>query len=136
MLHPKSVDIDAMAVGPDLGRATTIIKRVERAVQPSVEAESTIPSADDPVLSADGSDGDDGDDGDGMTPGATDWGASLGEPFGGPDARDVPQMDDNGTGPVLDAMAVALDSAETAEPVEPAPQLASTGGRWRSRSAG
>ena len=42
-----SVDIDAMAVGPELGRATTIIKRVERSVQPSVESESAAPSAGD-----------------------------------------------------------------------------------------
>jgi single-strand DNA-binding protein len=46
----QSVDIDAMAVGPDLGRATTIIKRIERTAQPS--AESAVPSEHDLVPSA------------------------------------------------------------------------------------
>ena len=139
----QSVDIDAIAVGPDLGRATTIIKRVERAVQPSVEAESAAPSADDLVPSADGpggEDGDDGGDGEAITPGATDWGASLGEPvgdsLGGVVGRDVPHMDEDGTGPVIDLMAAAMDPTETVEPAEPVAQLASTSGRWRSRSAG
>jgi single-strand DNA-binding protein len=137
----QSVDIDAMAVGPDLGRATTIIKRVERAVQSSVEAQFEAPSADDVVPSVEVSDGDDGDEAEGTSPGSTDWGVSLGEPFGdslgGLVSRDVPQMDEDGTGPVIDLMAAAMDPAETAEAAEPAPaQLASTGGRWRSRSAG
>jgi single-strand DNA-binding protein len=136
----QSVDIDAMAVGPDLGRATTIIKRVERTAQPSVEAESAVPRADDLVRSADGSDGEGGGDGEATASGSIDWGVSLGEPYGdalgGLVGRDVPQMDEDGSGPVIDPMAAAVDSDETGEPVEPAPQLASTGGRWRSRSAG
>jgi single-strand DNA-binding protein len=133
----QSVDIDAMAVGPDLGRATTIIKRVERAVQPPVEAESAVPSEDDLVPSEDGSEGEDGADGDAGAPGSIDWGVSLGEPFGdshgGLVGGDVAQMDDDGTGPVIDLMVAATEEAETAEPVA---QLASAGGRWRSRSAG
>jgi single-strand DNA-binding protein len=135
----QSVDIDAMAVGPDLGRATTIIKRVERAVQPSVEVESAAPSAEELLPSADGPDAEDGDDREATTPGATDWGVSLGEPFGDVLGRDVPQMDEDGTGPVIDLMAAAIDPAEAADPAEmaePVAQLASTGGRWRSRSAG
>jgi single-strand DNA-binding protein len=133
----QSVDIDAMAVGPDLGRATTIIRRMERAVQPSVEADSAAPTADDFEPSAEASDEEDGGEGDVAAPGGVDWGVSLGEPFGdslgGLVGRDVPHMDEDGTGPVIDPMAAATDMAETAEPVV---QLASTGGRWRSRSAG
>jgi single-strand DNA-binding protein len=133
----QSVDIDAVAVGPDLGRATTIVKRLERTVQPSVEAEA--PSTEDRVPSATLSDGEDGGDSD-AAPGSIDWGVSLGESYGdalgGLVARDVPQMDEDGTGPVIDLMGAAMDPSETAEPAEPVAQLASTGGRWRSRSAG
>jgi single-strand DNA-binding protein len=138
----QSVDIDAMAVGPELGRATTIIKRVERSVQPSVGAESAASTTDDFVTAAgpEGDDGDDGRDSEVTTPGGLDWGVSLGEPFGdslgGLVGGDVPQIDDDGTGPVIDLMAAAMDPAETGEPAEPVAQLASTGGRWRSRSAG
>ena len=135
----QSVDIDAMAVGPELGRATTIIKRVERSGQPSVEVESAAPSADDHGPTTDGSDGDDDLDGDMVAPGGIDWGVSLGGPFGdslGGVVGDVPHMDEDGTGPVIDPMAAAMESAETAERVEPVAQLATTGGRWRSRSAG
>jgi single-strand DNA-binding protein len=138
----QSVDIDAIAVGPELGRAITLIKRAERAVPPSVEAQFAAPSADDLVPSVEASDGDDGDDGEVTAASATAWGVSLGQPFGdslgGFVARDVPQMDEDGTGPVIDPMTAAMDPAETAETVEPEPvaQLASTGGRWRSRSAG
>ncbi|HZV26400.1 MAG TPA: single-stranded DNA-binding protein, partial [Acidothermaceae bacterium] len=60
----QSVDIDAMAVGPDLGRATTIIKRVERTVQPTQDAPTSADFAS--VGSAESlgdSDGEDGDDG-------------------------------------------------------------------------
>lgn len=131
----QSVDIDAMAVGPDLGRATTIIKRVERSVQPSTGTEAASSTAQD-FVTAEGPEGEDGehdDDGDLMTVGSTDWGVSLGQPFsdaiGSPVGNDV---DDDGTGPAIDPMAV-LDQAEVAEPVG---QLASTGGRWRGRSAG
>jgi single-strand DNA-binding protein len=131
----QSVDIDAMAVGPDLGRATTIIKRVERSVQPSTGTEAASSTAQD-FVTAEGPEGEDGehdDDGDLMTVGSTDWGVSLGQPFsdaiGSPVGNDV---DDDGTGPAIDPMAV-LDQAEVAEPVG---QLASTGGRWRVRSAG
>jgi single-strand DNA-binding protein len=129
----QSVDIDAMAVGPDLGRATTIIKRVERTVQPTQEVPTSADFAS--VRSAESlgdSDPEDGDDGEVITPSATDWGVSLGEPSGSL-GIDVPQMDDDGTGPVIDLMAAAMDEAEPAEPVA---QLVSTGGRWRSRSAG
>ena len=133
----QSVDIDAMAVGPELGRATTIIKRVERAMQPSVEATG----ADGVVPSVADSDDDDGDEGEGTSAGSTDWGVSLGESFGdslgGLVGRDVPQMDDDGTGPVIAGpLTAALGVGETVEPAETTRPLASTGGRWRSRSAG
>ena len=134
----QSVDIDAMAVGPELGRATTIIKRVERSVHPSVEASSAGDVAPSVEVSEDD---DDGDEGEGTSPGSTDWGVSLGGSFGdalgGLVGRDVPQMDDDGTGPVIDGpLGTALDVGETDEPTETARPLASTGGRWRSRSAG
>jgi len=137
----QSVDIDAMAVGPELGRATTIIKRIERAVQPSAEAQFEATGADGVVPSVADSDDDDGDEGEGTSAGSTDWGVSLGESFGdslgGLVGRDVPQMDDDGTGPVIDGpLAAALDVGETVEPTETTRPLASTGGRWRSRSAG
>jgi single-strand DNA-binding protein len=134
----QSVDIDAMAVGPELGRATAIIKRVERSGQRSVEAESVTPGADDHVSTPDGSDGDDGLDGDMVAPSGIDWGVSLGEPFGesvGGVVGDVSHMDEDGTGPVIDPFAAGADLAQAAEPAEPVAQLASTGGRWRSRSA-
>jgi single-strand DNA-binding protein len=131
----QSVDIDAIAVGPELGRAITLIKRAERAV-PAAGATQIAPStADDFAALAEGPEGADSGEGD-VTSGATDWGVSLGEPFGDPLGRDVPQMDDDGTGPVIDVMAASLDPADTSETAEPAPALASTGGRWRSRSAG
>ena len=138
----QSVDIDAMAVGPELARATTIIKRVERTAQPSAEAASAAPSEDD-LMPAGGLDGEDGPEGDLVAPGGIDWGVSLGESFGdslgGVVGVDVPQTDDDGTGPVIDPLAAVVDSAETALPAEhaePVAQLASAGGRWRSRSAG
>jgi single-strand DNA-binding protein len=136
----QSVDIDAIAVGPELGRAITLIKRAERAV-PAAGATPIAPSAaDDFAVLAEGPEGDGGGDGEVTTAGATDWGVSLGEPFGdslgGLVGRDVPHMDEDGTGPVIDLMAASLDPAESAETAEPGPPLASTGGRWRSRSAG
>jgi single-strand DNA-binding protein len=139
----QSVDIDAMAVGPELARATTIIKRVERSVQPSIQAESPH-SAEVDFEAAEGPEGQDGEhDEDGELT-TVDWGVSLGQPFSdamgvGLVGGDVSQMDDDGTGPVIDPMATATDpfgSAPQAETVEPVAALAGTGGRWRSRSAG
>jgi len=144
----QSVDIDAIAVGPELGRVITLIKRAERATQPAQEAPSAAElagtgSAAPPV----DSDADDAGDGDTAAPGSIDWGVTLGEPYGdalgGLVARDAAEMDDEGTGPVIDPLAAMIEPAEPVEPVEtvepPAPepaQLASAGGRWRSRSAG
>ncbi|HWF42245.1 MAG TPA: single-stranded DNA-binding protein [Acidothermaceae bacterium] len=134
----QSVDIDAMAVGPDLARATTIIKRVERTAQASAEPASAAPNEDD-LMPAGGLDGEDGPEGDLVAAGGIDWGVSLGEPLGDSlgslAGGDVPRLDDDGTGPLIDPMAAA-DSSETALPLEPVAQLASTGGRWRSRSVG
>ena len=81
--------------------------------------------------------------GDIVAPGGIDWGVSLGEPYGDSLGDLVggndPQMDADGTGPVIDPIAAAMDTSDAAllgEPAEPVAQLASTGGRWRSRSAG
>ena len=130
----QSVDIDAMAVGPDLGRVTTIIKRAERTSTQAAESEAR--NGDDLVPSevADA----EGDDDEATTPAGVDWGVSFTEPvdasvdsvFGG----EVPQMDDDGSGPFTDLHMAPADGAEAAEPV-PA-QLASSGGRWRGRSGG
>ncbi|HEY5456623.1 MAG TPA: single-stranded DNA-binding protein [Acidothermaceae bacterium] len=137
----QSVDIDAMAVGPELGRATTIIKRVERSGQPSAGAEFATPGADadDLALSAEGIDREDGAEGDLVAPGGIDWGVSLGEPFGDGLGDvvgvDVPEMDGDGIGQASELLP-AMDPAESDLAGEPVAQLASTGGRWRSRSAG
>jgi single-strand DNA-binding protein len=135
----QSVDIDAVAVGPDLARATTIIKRVERTAQSSAEAASAAPSEDD-LAPADSLDGEDGPDGALAAPGGIDWGVSSGESYGdalgGLVGRDVPQLDEDGTEPATDPMAVGTAAAETVDIAEPVAALAGTGGRWRSRSAG
>jgi hypothetical protein len=50
---------------------------------------------------------------------------------------EVPQIDEDGAGPVIDLMAAAMEPADGAEAAELVPaQLASSGGRWRGRSAG
>ena len=69
------------------------------------------------------------------------WGVSLGSTFGdapvGEIGADVPYMDEDGTGPAMDLTAGPGEGAELDGVAEPVPaQLASTGGRWRSRSAG
>ena len=110
----QSVEIDAIAVGTDLGRVITVIKRVERGTPITAEAaDDTSEPIEAPDL--DGS----------PSSGATDWGYSGGST----DPSTVIEDDD------LDGEA-DLDALATPEPEgEPAsePQLASAGGRWRSR---
>jgi single-strand DNA-binding protein len=137
----QSVDIDAIAVGPELGRVITLIKRAERAVPAAQDARLAGEPAGTDDFASVGLPGDsDDEDGDEVTPGATDWGVSLGEPFDAPSGQlgaDVPYMDEDGTGPAIDLTAGPGAGAEMDGLVEPVPaQLASTGGRWRSRSAG
>ena len=130
----QSVDIDAMAIGPDLSRVTTIIKRAERTSTPAIEAEVEAPSEHD-LLRSDVVDGN-GEDDEATTPHGIDWGVSFTEPLDASVDSDfrgeVAQMDDDGPGRAIDLMPAPM--APAAEPV-PA-QLASSGGRWRGRSAG
>jgi hypothetical protein len=107
----------------------TLIKRAERAVPPVVDAPVASSTTDDFASSAEGSDGEDAE---ALTSGAIDWGVSLGGELG----ADVPYMDEDGTGPAMDLTAGPGEGAEPDEIAEPVPALASTGGRWRSRSAG
>ena len=139
----QSVDIDAMAVGPDLGRATTIIKRAERTAQSTQDAsgaEPPVQNGEEPVSSADGRDDDEGDN-EIAEPDSIDWGGSLGGTFSdapvGELGAGVANMDDDGTGRAIDLTTEPGEGAEMDELAEPVPaQLASTGGRWRSRSGG
>ena len=82
--HRESVDIDALAVGPELSRVATVVKRVERssaatpsdspavsapaaAATPEVEPDefdAALPVVDDPELEDDVDDGEDTDDAD------------------------------------------------------------------------
>jgi single-strand DNA-binding protein len=130
----QSVDIDAIAVGPELGRVVTLIKRAERAVQPTQEVPSTADFASTGSGEMPGDlDGEVGGDGEAAASGSIDWGVSLGGELG----ADVPYMDEDGTGPAMDLTAGPGEGAELDGLTEPVPaQLASTGGRWRSRSAG
>jgi single-strand DNA-binding protein len=129
----QSVDIDAIAVGPELGRAITLIKRAERAVPAAGGTQIAPSTAEDFAVLAAATEGEDDGEGEATTAGATDWGVSLGGELG----ADVPYMDEDGTGPAMDLTAGPGEGAEQDGLAEPAPaQLASTGGRWRSRSAG
>lgn len=116
----QSVDIDAIAVGTDLGRVITVIKRVERGAP--IVAEAADDTGDDASEAIETPDIDTG-----SSSGATDWGWSGGA------AEPTPVIDDDGA---LDGEAdidgVVIPEPET-EPA-PEPQLASAGGRWRSRS--
>jgi single-strand DNA-binding protein len=129
----QSVDIDAIAVGPDLGRAIALVKRAERGVPAPVDTALAEPAP----PSSSGDDGTDAPSGvDAPPPGVTDWGWSSGV---APGAASVPPA-----GP-LDDETDPDDEDDDAEPdllvpeiVEAAPpaQLTGVGGRWRSRSAG
>lgn len=137
----QSVDIDAIAVGPELGRVITLIKRAERAVPAAQDAPLASDRAGTDDLAFIGSAGDsDAEDGDELTPGARDWGVSIDGPFDAPSGElgaDVPYMDEDGSGPAMDLTAGPGAGSELDGLTEPVPApLASTGGRWRSRSVG
>jgi single-strand DNA-binding protein len=128
----QSVDIDAIAIGPDLGRAIALVKRAERGVPAPVEtALAGEPSASPSELEGDDTHVPDGTDA--RPPGVTDWGWSSGAapvaPAGPLDDDVDPDDDDEDAEPVI------LPPAETVEAAPP-PQLTGVGGRWRSRSAG
>jgi single-strand DNA-binding protein len=123
----QSVDIDAIAIGPDLGRAIALVKRAERGVPAPGVASDPIGSLEVAVPDAAPETPDSSD---GRAPGATDWGYSEAEPVvpGVPLEDEASDTDDD---------EVASPTAVDAEAGAGAPaQLAGVGGRWRSRSAG
>jgi single-strand DNA-binding protein len=130
----QSVDIDAIAIGPDLGRAIALVKRAERGVPAPVEtalAGQPVPATgveDDDAAAPEGTDT--------RPPGVTDWGWSSGvAPDVAPVALDGPLDDEVDPDDDDDAEPVVLQPAEIVKAAPPA-QLTGVGGRWRSRSAG
>jgi single-strand DNA-binding protein len=131
----QSVDIDAIAIGPDLGRAIALVKRAERGVpapgvagDPIGSLEVAVPDV--PSETSDGSDG--------RAPGATDWGYSVdAEPSapGVPLEDEVGDPDDDEVGVPVGLEGVEGPGPEVVADAPPA-QLAGVGGRWRSRSSG
>jgi single-strand DNA-binding protein len=138
----QSVDIDAIAIGPDLGRAIALVKRAERGVPAPVETALADPA---PPSGVEGDDTDAPSGVDAPPPGVTDWGwssgvapaeasvtgsvAPEGSLGGSLDDEIDPDDDDDDDEPVV------LQPAEIVEAAPPA-QLTGAGGRWRSRSAG
>jgi single-strand DNA-binding protein len=114
----QSVEIDAIAVGTDLGRVITIIKRAERGVP--IASEATDGTSDDASESSETPDVDSG-----STSGATDWGWSGGTTDPSTGIDDDAELDGEAE---IDRLATPEPEAESA----PEPQLASAG-RWRSR---
>jgi single-strand DNA-binding protein len=131
----QSVDIDAIAVGPDLGRAIALVKRAERGVPAPVESALAVePSP--PPTEMDGDDTHLPDGTDARPPGVTDWGWSSGvAPVAAPGALEGPLDEDVDPDDDEDDEPVVLQPAETVEAAPPA-QLTGVGGRWRSRTAG
>jgi single-strand DNA-binding protein len=143
-----SVDIDAVAIGPDLGRAIALVKRAERGVPAADAALAGLPDAGVNLLAAappTGVDDDEGDaiDGsggglndpnalDGPAPGATDWGYSGGAGSVAPAGPLEEEAGDPDDDEVASPLGLDTELAAGAPPV----QLAGVGGRWRSRSAG
>ena len=110
----QSVEIDAIAVGTDLGRVITVIKRVERGAPITAEAadDTSEPIEVPDIESGPGS-------------GATDWGYS-GSSIDPSTAVDDDDIDGDAA---IDDVVIPEPEAEAAAE----PQLASAGGRWRSR---
>jgi single-strand DNA-binding protein len=133
----QSVEIDALAVGSELGRAITIVKRAERGVVASGTAD---PATGDVALGDAASDAaghDAADD-------EIDGGLALDSPLDPMAAADEWISDAASTSaevPTFDLASADPGSAgdpagadeESAVPAPP--QLASTGGRWRSRGS-
>jgi single-strand DNA-binding protein len=119
----QSVEIDAIAVGTDLGRVITVIKRVERGVP--IASEATDDAGDDASESIETPAVDSG-----STPGATDWGYSGGTTDPSTVVDDDDELDAVAD---IDDLVVSEAGPEPEAEVAPEPQLASAGGRWRSR---
>jgi single-strand DNA-binding protein len=138
----QSVDIDAMAIGPELGRVVTVVKRAERGV-PLAQVDSVVgagmggdladasPVGAAPTEAAQAAGG-----------GGADWaGWSAAPATAEPDAGDP---DDEFSATEI-AVGVELgqtdapfssDDSAPPDPVAAPAQLAGSGGRWRSRGAG
>jgi single-strand DNA-binding protein len=122
----QSVDIDAVAVGPELARAVTIIKRAERGVVvPAAPAEASETGSGELAEREP------------TSTGPTDWGWSGGVPSDGESSlSDGLASDDEPAveiGQPVDVDAVA--DLQTAGASGAPPQLAAAGGRWRSRGS-
>jgi single-strand DNA-binding protein len=127
-----SVDIDAVAIGPDLGRAIALVKRAERGVpapgvasDPTGALEVSAPDAQPETI----------DSSDGPAPGATDWGWSSGAEPVVPEVALEDEVGDPDDDEVAASTGVEGVEAEVDAGAPPA-QLTGVGGRWRSRSAG
>jgi single-strand DNA-binding protein len=127
-----SVDIDAVAIGPDLGRAIALVKRAERGVPAPGVASDPVGALEaamsDAQPEAAGSS-------DGPVPGATDWGYSVDAEAGAPGIPlegEVGDPDDDEVASPVGVEGVGAEEVASA----PLAQLTGVGGRWRSRSAG
>jgi single-strand DNA-binding protein len=130
-----SVDIDAVAIGPDLGRAIALVKRAERGIPAPGVASDPVGALDVPVPDAAPETADSSD---GPAPGATDWGYSV-------DAAQVASVvpledevgdpDDDEVASPVGVEGVGAEEVGSAPPAQLA-GVGSPGGRWRSRSSG
>jgi single-strand DNA-binding protein len=136
-----SVDIDAVAIGPDLGRAIALVKRAERGVPAPGVASDPIGALE---VAVPDTQPETADSSDGPAPGATDWGWSSGAEqvvpgvplaggVGDPDDPDGPDGPDVADPTGLEGVEGVDGEVDASAP--PA-QLTGVGGRWRSRSAG
>lgn len=122
----QSVDIDAIAVGTDLGRVITVIKRVERDAPVTPEAtDGFTDDAHDSIESPDVASA--------STSGATDWGWSGGTTDPSTVIDDDDELDGEAGIDAPDDLVASEPVPEAPSEPAPEPQLASTGGRWRSR---
>jgi single-strand DNA-binding protein len=133
----QSVEIDALAVGSELGRAITIVKRAERGVVASGAADlatddaATDAAADDAVHEAAGDD---------EIAGAFELDGAL-DPMAAPDEWSGEAASSDAEVPGFDMGSTDMGSTddpaggEDENAVTAPAQLASSGGRWRSRGS-
>lgn len=123
----QSVDVEATAVGPELSRVVTVVRRAERGAPPALAVvEAPAEGADEPAESEGTA---------GIAAGETEpvWGSAVapepGEldpdfPAGAPGEEAETAADDE-----------AVDAAAVSDPADQAPELAGAGGRRKSRFA-